>query len=98
MLGYNKAFPSTLVGFWGSGTGAAGPFASGLYILLTAAEISDLYVFINHNLQIRYLLLDLYCSVWYINVCLDSSDDTGRIDGRSGLCKCYVYDSFKWIS
>ncbi len=44
MLGYNKAFPPSLVGFWGSGTGFAGPFASGLYILLTAVEISDLYV------------------------------------------------------
>lgn len=39
MLGYNKAFPSQLIGFWGSGTGFAGPFASGLFILLTAAKI-----------------------------------------------------------
>jgi hypothetical protein len=44
MLGYNKSFPSQLIGFWGSGTGCAGPFASGLFILLTAAKIPDLYV------------------------------------------------------
>lgn len=44
MLGYSKSFPSQLVGFWSSGTGFAGPFASGYYLGLTALKIPEIYV------------------------------------------------------
>ena len=33
-LGYSKNFPPALVGAFGSGTGMAGPFGSGLYLVL----------------------------------------------------------------
>lgn len=44
LLGYAKAFPSTLIGAFSSGTGTAGPFASGLYLLLLYAGFENLYV------------------------------------------------------
>lgn len=53
MLGYNKAFPSEIVGFWGSGTGFAGPFASFLFLGLTALKLDLIYVIVIIYLSIR---------------------------------------------
>lgn len=44
MLGYAKHFPSFLIGAWSSGTGLAGIFGSGAYLLLVYAGVKDLYV------------------------------------------------------
>jgi len=43
MLGYIKVFPPRLVAGWSSGTGFAGPFGSGLLLVLKAVDL-DLYI------------------------------------------------------
>ena len=44
MLGYAKGFPPELVGAWGSGTGLAGPFGSGVYISLVGLGVPEIFV------------------------------------------------------
>lgn len=46
MLGYCKNFNSKLIGFWSSGTGFAGIFGSGYYLILKALELEEIYVFL----------------------------------------------------
>lgn len=53
MLGYIKNFSPDLIGFWGSGTGSAGLFGSGMYIGLLAINVPKLFV-INFYKQNRY--------------------------------------------
>jgi battenin len=40
-LGFCKGFPSTIVGNFGSGTGFAGIFGSGMILILQSAGLSD---------------------------------------------------------
>jgi CLN3 protein len=40
-LGFIKGFPSEVIGYYGSGTGFAGIFGSGILLLLKAAGLSD---------------------------------------------------------
>ena len=54
-LGYARAFPPTLVGGFGSGTGMAGPFGSGVYLALVALGTKDIYVFAPYHIDI-YLI------------------------------------------
>ena len=44
-LGFCKGFPSTIVGHFGSGTGFAGVFGSGIFLLLTSIGLSDGTIF-----------------------------------------------------
>ena len=45
-LGFCKGFPSTTVGFFGSGTGFAGIFGSGILLILKGAGLSDGVIFL----------------------------------------------------
>lgn len=40
-LGFCKGFPSTVVGYFGSGTGFAGIFGSGILLVLKAAGLTN---------------------------------------------------------
>ena len=40
-LGFCKGFPSSVVGYFGSGTGFAGVFGSGIILLLQSAGLSN---------------------------------------------------------
>jgi battenin len=40
-LGFCKGFPSTVVGYFGSGTGFAGVFGSGIILILQSAGLSN---------------------------------------------------------
>ncbi|KAL4490884.1 hypothetical protein ABPG72_008620 [Tetrahymena utriculariae] len=64
MLGYLKVFPSRLVAGWSSGTGFAGPFGSGLLLVLKAVNL-DLYIIflIMIPIEASYWL----CFLWYDN-------------------------------
>lgn len=55
MLGYSKSFSSSLIGFWSSGTGFAGIFGSGFFLVLRALKFTDFWVIYN-------LILDIYSS------------------------------------
>lgn len=44
-LGFIKAFPSELVGYWGTGTGFSGLFATGILLLLKSAGFTSGEVF-----------------------------------------------------
>lgn len=64
MLGYIKVFPPRLVAGWSSGTGFAGPFGSGLLLVLKAVDL-DLYIIflVMIPIQASYWL----CFLWYDN-------------------------------
>lgn len=47
MLGYSKSFSSSLIGFWSSGTGFAGIFGSGFFLVLRALKFTDFWVIFN---------------------------------------------------
>lgn len=55
MLGYCKSFSSSLIGFWSSGTGFAGIFGSGFFLVLRALKFTDFWVLYN-------IILDIYDS------------------------------------
>ncbi len=44
-LGFCKGFPSTIVGYFGSGTGFAGVFGSGYILLLQSLGLSNALIF-----------------------------------------------------
>eukprot|EP01016_Furgasonia_blochmanni_P017808 TRINITY_DN2047_c0_g1_i19.p1 TRINITY_DN2047_c0_g1~~TRINITY_DN2047_c0_g1_i19.p1 ORF type:complete len:561 (-),score=83.75 TRINITY_DN2047_c0_g1_i19:239-1876(-) len=46
MLGFLKGFPSELVVGWGSGTGFAGVYGSGFYLIMQSLEVENKYVFL----------------------------------------------------
>ena len=46
ILGFLKGFPGETVGFFGSGTGFAGIFGSGILILLKAFKLSDSTIYL----------------------------------------------------
>lgn len=52
MLGYSKSFSSSLIGFWSSGTGFAGIFGSGFFLVLRALHFTDFWVIYHINLDI----------------------------------------------
>ncbi|CAK83473.1 unnamed protein product (macronuclear) [Paramecium tetraurelia] len=64
MLGYSKSFSSSLIGFWSSGTGFAGIFGSGFFLVLRALKFTDFWIFIT---AIPFLLIYLYNFTWLDN-------------------------------
>ena len=46
MIGFLKNFPGETVGFYGSGTGFAGIFGSGMLIILKAVGLSDAAIYL----------------------------------------------------
>ena len=62
-LGFCKGFPSTVVGYFGSGTGFAGVFGSGFILIMQSLGLSNAQIFfIVSPACIPYLL-----SFWWIN-------------------------------
>ena len=46
VLGFLKSFPGETVGFYGSGTGFAGIFGSGMLIVLKSLKLSDTAIYL----------------------------------------------------
>lgn len=46
MIGFLKSFPGDTVGFYGSGTGFAGIFGSGILIILKAVKLPDAAIYL----------------------------------------------------
>lgn len=53
-LGYFGLYPPSYVGGWSSGTGFAGVFGSAYYLLLSAAGLADMWIFLT---QIPFVVL-----------------------------------------
>ncbi len=63
VLGFCKGFPSTVVGYFGSGTGFAGVFGSGFILILQSLKLSNGQIFfIMSPAVIPYFLC-----FWWIN-------------------------------
>jgi MFS family permease len=63
VLGFCKGFPSTVVGYFGSGTGFAGVFGAGILLILRSANVSlGVIFFIVTPTVIPYLL-----GFWWLN-------------------------------
>eukprot|EP00743_Colponemidia_sp_Colp-15_P006146 GILK01006606.1.p1 GENE.GILK01006606.1~~GILK01006606.1.p1 ORF type:complete len:460 (+),score=74.39 GILK01006606.1:123-1382(+) len=58
-LGFLRAFPSELVGAWSSGTGMAGVLGSGLYLILSSANLQDSLIFF-----VASPFAVVYCSIY----------------------------------
>ena len=62
-LGFCKGFPSTVVGFFGSGTGFAGVFGSGMILILQSAGLSNGTIFF----IIMPSVIPYFLSFWWIS-------------------------------
>jgi len=62
-LGFCKGFPSTVVGFFGSGTGFAGVFGSGMILALKSADLSNGTIFFS----IMPSVIPYFLAFWWIN-------------------------------
>ena len=63
ILGFCKGFPSTVVGYFGSGTGFAGVFGSGMTLLLKSAGLTNGQIFF----IISPCVIPYFLSFWWIN-------------------------------
>jgi battenin len=63
VLGFCKAFPSTIVGFFGSGTGFAGVFGSGIILILKGAGLDDGQIFF----AITPAVILYFLAFWWIS-------------------------------
>jgi battenin len=62
-LGFCKGFPSTVVGYFGSGTGFAGVFGSGMILILQSAGLSNGQIFF----IIFPSVIPYFLSFWWLN-------------------------------
>jgi battenin len=62
-LGFCKGFPSTVVGYFGSGTGFAGVFGSGIILLLKSADVSNGTIFFS----ITPSVVPYFLAFWWVN-------------------------------
>jgi hypothetical protein len=62
-LGFCKGFPSTVVGYFGSGTGFAGVFGSGMILALKSADLSNGTIFF----CIMPSVIPYFLAFWWIN-------------------------------
>ena len=62
-LGFCKGFPSSVVGYFGSGTGFAGVFGSGMILLLQSAGVSNGNIFF----MITPTVIPYFLAFWWIN-------------------------------
>ena len=62
-LGFCKGFPSTVVGYFGSGTGFAGIFGSGMILILQSAGLSDGAIFF----IITPTVIPYFLAFWWIS-------------------------------
>ena len=70
LLGYLKSFPNVLVGAWSSGTGWAGVFGAGIYLILKGSGLGMIIVYI-------------YIYILDISMCMPNNSD---ILGSFHLC------------
>ena len=61
-LGFCKGFPSSVVGFFGSGTGFAGMFGSGIILILKGAGLTNGQIFF----IITPTVIPYFISFWWI--------------------------------
>jgi battenin len=62
-LGFCKGFPSSVVGYFGSGTGFAGVFGSGTILILQSAGLSNGVIFF----IIMPTVIPYFIAFWWIN-------------------------------
>jgi battenin len=62
-LGFCKGFPSTVVGYFGSGTGFAGVFGSGMILALKSADLSNGQIFFS----IMPSVIPYFLAFWWVN-------------------------------
>ena len=62
-LGFCKGFPSTVVGYFGSGTGFAGVFGSGMILVLKSADLTNGQIFFS----IMPSVVPYFLAFWWIN-------------------------------
>lgn len=62
-LGFCKGFPSTVVGYFGSGTGFAGVFGSGMILALKSADMQNGQIFFS----IMPSVIPYCLAFWWVN-------------------------------
>ena len=63
ILGFLKGFPGESVGFFGSGTGFAGIFGSGILIALKSIKLSDSTIYLIASPTV----IPYFISFWWLN-------------------------------